>query len=53
MRDVQIVRPGQGPAGMAFAERARRAALDAQCNPIPLPRSMLGQTHTFEITFKP
>ena len=53
VRDVKIVQPGQGPGGLAFAERARRAALDPQCNPIPLPRALLGQTHTFEINFKP
>lgn len=53
VRDVKIVQPGQGPGGIAFAERARRAALDPQCNPIPLPKSLLGQTHTFEINFKP
>ena len=53
VRDASIVRPGAGPAGIAFAERARRAALDAKCNPIPLPTQLLGQNHTFEITFKP
>lgn len=53
VRDVKIVTPGQGAGGMAFAERARRAALDAQCNPIPLPKTLLGQTHTFEINFRP
>ena len=53
VRDVKIVQPGQGPGGLAFAERARRAALDPQCNPIPLPKALLGQNHTFEINFKP
>ena len=37
----------------AFAERARRAALDAQCSQLPLPPAMRGQVHTFEITFRP
>ena len=37
----------------AFAERARRAALDPQCSQLPLPSGMLGQTHTFDITFRP
>lgn len=37
----------------AFAERARRAALDAQCSRLPLPSAMLGQAHTFDITFRP
>ena len=37
----------------AFAERARRAALDAQCSKLPLPGAMLGQVHTFDITFRP
>lgn len=36
-----------------FAEQARRAALDPQCSPLPLPRPMLGSIHTFEITFRP
>ncbi len=53
VRDVKIVQPGQGPGGVAFAERARRAALDPQCNPIPLPKALQGQTHTFEINFRP
>ena len=37
----------------AFAERARRAALDPQCSQLPLPSGLLGQVHTFEITFRP
>jgi len=37
----------------AFAERARRAALDSQCSQLPLPAAMRGQVHTFEITFRP
>ncbi|HYZ32942.1 MAG TPA: hypothetical protein VE684_11760, partial [Crenalkalicoccus sp.] len=53
VRDAQILQVGPGFVGRAFAERARRAALDAQCNPLPLPRQMLGSVHTFEITFKP
>jgi hypothetical protein len=42
-----------GGVARAFAERARRAALDPQCAQLPLPRQMLGENHTFEITFKP
>ncbi len=53
VREATVVQPGAGPAGLVFAERARRAALDPQCNPIPLPRQLLGQNHTFEIVFKP
>ena len=37
----------------AFAERARRAALDPQCSQLPLPSGLLGQVHTFDITFRP
>lgn len=37
----------------AFAERARRAALDPQCSQLPLPSAMLGQVHEFDITFRP
>lgn len=36
-----------------FAEQARRATLDAQCSPLPLPPQMLGSIQTFEITFHP
>ncbi len=37
----------------AFAERAVRTALSPQCATLPLPQTMLGQVHTFEITFRP
>jgi hypothetical protein len=47
-----LSRTGGGVA-RAFAERARRAALDAQCAQLPLPAALKGQNHTFEITFRP
>jgi hypothetical protein len=53
VRDAQIKQAGSGFVGRAFAERARRAALDAQCNPLPLPNQMRGSIHTFEILFRP
>ncbi len=37
----------------AFAERARRAVLAAQCSALPLPQGMLGATHTFDFNFRP
>ena len=37
----------------AFAERAVRAVLAAQCSALPLPNTMLGQIHTFDFIFKP
>jgi outer membrane biosynthesis protein TonB len=48
--------PGEGArigVARAFAERAIRTALSSRCATLPLPRSMLGGTHTFDITFKP
>jgi len=42
-----------GGVARAFADRARRAALDAQCAQLPLPAALKGQNHTFEITFRP
>jgi len=42
-----------GGVARAFAERARRAALDPQCAQLPLPAGLKGQNHTFEITFRP
>jgi len=45
-------RTGDGVA-RAFAERARRAALDPQCAQLPLPGALKGQNHQFEITFRP
>lgn len=38
-------------AARAYAERVRRAALDPQCAHLSLPNAMIGQIHTFEITF--
>ena len=37
----------------AFAERAKRAALDPQCAQLPLPGTLKGQNRSFEITFRP
>jgi len=45
-------RSGNGVA-RAFADRARRAALNPQCAQLPLPGALKGQNHTFEITFRP
>jgi len=42
-----------GGVARAFAERARRAALDPQCAQLPLPGALKGQNRTFEITFRP
>ena len=41
------------PVLQAFSDRAINAVLDAQCATLPLPPSMLGQTHTFSFLFKP
>ena len=37
----------------AFAERAVRAVLSAQCANLPLPRTMLGQSQTLTFRFRP
>ncbi len=53
---IAMVAPGDaGRTGeaRAFAERAVRAALDPHCATLPLPHTMLGAVHTFEILFKP
>jgi len=42
-----------GGVARAFAERAKRAALDPQCAQLPLPDALKGQNHSFEITFRP
>lgn len=47
-----VSRSGNGVA-RAYAERARRAALDPQCAQLPLPVELKGQNHSFEITFRP
>lgn len=44
---------GRSGVARAFAERARRAALDPACATLPLPSAMRGQVRTFEITFRP
>jgi hypothetical protein len=41
------------PVFRAFAERAVRAVLSAQCANLPLPRSMLGQSQTLTFRFRP
>jgi hypothetical protein len=41
------------PVFRAFAERAVRAVLSAQCANLPLPRSMLGQPQTLTFRFRP
>jgi hypothetical protein len=56
-REAQIA-PGDpaSPLGSplhAFAERAVRAVLAAQCSALPLPSSMMGQIHRFDFIFKP
>ena len=48
----EMGRIGSG-VSRAFAERARRAALDPVCAQLPLPAAMRGRTQTFEITFRP
>jgi hypothetical protein len=53
IREAEIMEGASTPVGRAFAEQARRAALDAQCATLPLPPNMLGSNHTFEITFRP
>ena len=49
---ADAARVGTGVA-RAFAERARRAALDPECARLPLPPAMRGRAQTFEITFRP
>jgi hypothetical protein len=41
------------PVFRAFAERARRAILDARCANLPLPQSMLGQSRQLDFRFSP
>ena len=41
------------PVFRAFAERAVRAVLSAQCANLPLPRSMMGQSQTLTFRFRP
>ncbi len=55
IRIADLAGPDASRTGVAraFAERARRAALDPQCSRLPLPGNMLGQVHTFDITFRP
>ncbi len=51
--DLGPLDQGKVGAARAFAERARRAALNPECATLPLPAAMRGQVHTFEITFRP
>jgi len=53
IRDAKVLQTGAGTVGRAFAERAVRAAMSAQCATLPLPSNMKGANHTFEITFRP
>jgi hypothetical protein len=53
-----VIAPGDPAAPLgsplhAFAERAVRAVLAAQCSALPLPGAMLGQIHQFDFIFKP
>ena len=48
---VRAARP-IGPAS-ALAEPATRAVLDPRCATLPLPPALLGQSHAFNITFRP
>lgn len=41
------------PRFRAFAERARRAVLDAQCANLPLPKTLLGRQNTLTFRFSP
>ena len=41
------------PVFRAFAERARRAVLDAHCNPFPLPPNLMGQVQVLKFRFSP
>ncbi len=53
VRDAKVLQTGATPVGRTFAERAVRAALDPQCAQLPLPPSLTGSVHKFEILFKP
>ncbi|WP_459673348.1 hypothetical protein [Acidisoma sp. 7E03] len=46
-------RVNSDPVLEAFALRARNAAMDAKCNPLPLPPSLQNAPQTFTIRFKP
>jgi hypothetical protein len=41
------------PRFRAFAERAVRAVLDAQCANLPLPKTLLGRQNTLTFRFSP
>jgi hypothetical protein len=53
VRDAQVIQTGPGFVGHAFADRVRKTLLDPQCNPLPIPRQMLGSAHSFELSFRP
>lgn len=58
VRAAQVAPADQGrvnanPVLQAFAMRAANAAMDYKCNPLPLPPSLLGATHTFTFRFSP
>ncbi len=56
-RQAIVADPDRGrlsdPVFRAFAERAVRAVLSAQCANLPLPRTMLGQSQTLTFRFRP
>ncbi len=51
--DRDQARMNADPVFRAFAERARRAVLDARCANLPLPRTLLGQPRTLDFRFSP
>jgi len=55
IRQAELIGTDASRVGVAraFAERARRAALDPVCSRLPLPAAVLGQIRTFDITYRP
>jgi neural Wiskott-Aldrich syndrome protein len=49
----ELPRMNGDPVFRAFAERARRAVLDARCAALPLPRTLLGQSRQLDFRFSP
>jgi neural Wiskott-Aldrich syndrome protein len=56
-RQAQVAPQDQGRMGdpifRAFAERAVRAVLSAQCSNLPIPKDLLGQPQHFTFRFSP
>lgn len=50
---ADLARVNSDPLLRAFADQARRAVLDPQCSPLPLPASLPGAVHTFTFRFRP